>query len=508
MLAALGAASPAAAAFDECTYDAATRTVAAKLTTQYEATLSVGAGGAILNDDAPCDAATTANTDAVDVTGSYQSDHLTIDESGPGGPFVHPGTSDEIRFDVDFSDETYCPDYRCPGTEQILKVVGTPGDDDIRAGFDGELLVNLDAASDFDADVHSVGGEVEIDGGGGNDTLTGLGGSGAGFGAVTATLRGGSGDDTLGAGGDDDLVYPGSGDDVVYGSSSGRTTVSYADAPSGVTADLGDAVVADDGFGDSDRFALRTITTLRGSDHADHLSVASRYLQRGVHVLAGGGDDVVVGGDWGATLEGGAGDDRLYARGYGGTIKGGPGDDLLRGSDYVDSLYGGPGEDVLQARAGKGHRLDGAVTFKGGDLLDGGPGDDLLDGGPDADHYVFYAPHVREKDTIVEGPGGGHDLVDFHYSIFDAPIAVDVDLSSRRRAFSRSETRVIRTAEPGGARYLENVAVGGETDSHVVGNDADNVIYAGGPEPVDCRGGRDTVVRWAPHLPNCEVLRP
>ena len=540
-LAALGAASPAAAAFDACTYDAPARTVTATLDTSHDGTLRVGAGGAIESDSTPCGAATTSNTDEVEITGTRQSDRVTIDQSGPGGPFEKPGGSDEVHFDVDPGGqcETEVLDW-CADDPQMLKVIGTPGDDDIRAGGGRGLWVNLDAASDADADIAWVPGafagrdkrrafgprplrrpyyfdpppSVEIDGGAGDDTLTGLGGSGAGDTAVTAILRGGPDDDHLVGGGERDVLYPGAGDDAVDGSPSGTDLLSYADAPGGVTARLWHGDVARDGFGGRDRIDARHITTIRGSSHADRLE--ADYF--GGTILGGAGDDVVSGGPDHDTLDGEDGNDRIEAswdrdhRSRGDTMHGGRGDDVLHGGTGPDDLNGGPGNDVLYGRAGKGPPIRHTLTFKGGDDLRGGTGDDVLIGGLDADRYYFPWPGGREKDTIVEKPGGGRDLIELAYYGQDSEgpdqIPTTIDLSSPGRWFATSGPRTLRSRDRGGAANIENVLVGAEGANRITGNGSANAIQSGrGSDRIDCRGGGDTVLaNPGDRLRNCEQV--
>lgn len=519
----LAIAAPADASFDSCTYDAATRTVTATLATSQEGSLSVGAGGEIDSGGTPCGAATTANTDEVAVKGTPSSDTVTIDNSGAGGAFVKPGTSDEIHFDVDLSDETWCdPSTRCTAPPQVLKVIGTPGANEIRAGTDGHhiTLINLDASADVDPDIRvGLYTQVDLDGSGGNDTLTGVGGSGTGD-PVNVTLRGGSGDDHLVAGGDRDLLYPGSGDDTVVGSPSGGDTVSYADAPSRVVADVSAGAVYNDGFGDSDSLD-RHVTSLRGSDHDDTLT--SGWSDGGIRLDGGGGNDRIIGTPESDVLIGGTGKDTIDADpsgidyGLGDRIYGGPGNDRLRGGAGPDRLYGGFGDDELLGARGTDPFPTYKLPFDYGDVLQGGPGNDVLDGGLDPDWYVFEPAGAREHDTIVERYDGGRDTLFFDYSDLDADgrpqIPTAVDLSSRGRRFATSGLRTLRTPRRGDARYIENVLIGGFASDRVVGTGAANVIQSGGGDDVvDCGGGRDTVdAATYPgshhHLAHCEVVK-
>jgi Ca2+-binding RTX toxin-like protein len=133
---------------------------------------------------------------------------------------------------------------------------------------------------------------------------------------------------------------------------------------------------------------------------------------------AGGGDDVVVGGDLGNDIIGGAGNDTLYGGRLDDWLLGGDGNDVLDagtadqaalGGDgnYLD---GGAGNDTLKGREGSDwlEGGDGADIITGGagdDILAGGAGDgDNLKGGSGADQYV-----VRRGDGLdqLEEDGTG-----------------------------------------------------------------------------------------------------
>ncbi|HZM79558.1 MAG TPA: M91 family zinc metallopeptidase [Candidatus Limnocylindrales bacterium] len=148
---------------------------------------------------------------------------------------------------------------------------------------------------------------------------------------------------------------------------------------------------------------------------------APGVLISGDHVVVntGGGDDRVVvesdpvTGAWRVevngrlsvfpascrlTLRTGAGDDRVTVRGSRGvTILSGYGDDVLVGGKGDDILIAGPGDDYLEGGPGTDFLSGGP----GRDVLYGGPGDDLLDGGEGTD----YLDSGSGVDTMVGGPG-------------------------------------------------------------------------------------------------------
>jgi Ca2+-binding RTX toxin-like protein len=143
------------------------------------------------------------------------------------------------------------------------------------------------------------------------------------------------------------------------------------------------------------------------------------------NIYAGGGNDIVHGGDQGNNIFGGAGNDTLYggrlddwlmggdgndnldagsaSGGFGGNgnlLDGGDGNDTLRGREGSDWLEGGAGVDVLTGGAGD-------------DILTGGKGDgDDLKGGTGSDQYLLRfgdGADIAEEDAtgapVAQGAG-------------------------------------------------------------------------------------------------------
>jgi Ca2+-binding RTX toxin-like protein len=171
------------------------------------ATLSV-AGAEIRFGGTPCGGATTANTDAITVTGPSGSvERLVIDQSGgalaPGATAEAIGIS-ELELAVNLGDLT---------DEVVLQ--GTSAADTLAVGTKG-VAFNNDA--DLDVAFGVLPSSVELVGGGGGDLLT----AGGGYGAAQAfagrvTLRGDDGDDTLSGGSLGDLLVGGAGADGMDG---------------------------------------------------------------------------------------------------------------------------------------------------------------------------------------------------------------------------------------------------------------------------------------------------
>ncbi|MGV6812132.1 MAG: calcium-binding protein [Brevirhabdus sp.] len=206
-------------------------------------------------------------------------------------------------------------------------------------------------------------------------------------------LRGGDGQDTLfGEAGDDEL-YGGDGDDQMSGGIGNDKLVG------GEGADVMDGDTGNDkligGVGDDT-------------------------------VAGGSGDDVVIGGTGNDVMDGDTGNDKLLGGTGndvmdGGTgsdkLQGGTGNDVMDGDTGADKLLGGAGNDTASGgsgddyvNGGKGDdRLDGG---SGSDKLVGGTGSDTISGGAGDDHMWGGAwKGDNAADTFVVGADGGKDMI-------------------------------------------------------------------------------------------------
>ena len=253
----------------------------------------------------------------------------------------------------------------------------------------------------------------------GNDAANALAGN-----RHANTLDGAGGADVLDGAEGDDVMRGGAGDDTLLGAAgrdrfdggTGTDLASYADATSGVVADLAGAGSRGDAKGD--RYAsIEAVLgsayadTLRGGDGRELIDGADGddrleggadddrlYGGNGTDRLYGGdGADRVYGGDGRDLLSGGDDADRLYAGLGTGSLYGGDGDDLLYGSDLADRLAGDGGDD----RADGGDGDDAVYGGDGDDSLFGSTGDDRLDGG-DGDDFL----HAGDgNDRLIGGAG-------------------------------------------------------------------------------------------------------
>jgi serralysin len=114
-------------------------------------------------------------------------------------------------------------------------------------------------------------------------------------------------------------------------------------------------------------------------------------------VLAGQGNDLVIGNSAGNDLSGNVGNDTLRGMGGHDVLRGGAGADTLLGGTGNDTLHGAGGTNFLSGEGGN-DRLFGGIN---NDRLFGGTGSDVLNAGGGADTLVGNAGN----DTLWGGAG-------------------------------------------------------------------------------------------------------
>jgi Ca2+-binding RTX toxin-like protein len=201
--------------------------------------------------------------------------------------------------------------------------------------------------------------------GDGNDTFASSAAGSGPLRVVFATVHAGAGDDTVNGGAGDDVFYEDSDgfDHDSFSGGAGTDAIDYFGVMHAVNISLND--VADDGRAGEGDNVKSDIETIFGSGNADTLtgdddrnvisalgfddrSVNLDQLTGGVVIDGGGGDDSIIGTNWGNPddrLSGGTGND--FVEGYAGddVISGGAGDDYLRGWAGFDALDGGTETD-------------------------------------------------------------------------------------------------------------------------------------------------------------------
>lgn len=219
-----------------CSYDAASRAVAAQMVAGTQGTLRV-VGAEIHFGAGACGSATTANTDSITIVGAGGSlEQVTIDQEG--GAFAPGATGEagtaEIEIALNLGDVT----------DKVV-ILGKLGGDAIAAGLNG---VALNADGDVDVTFAPLPASLEIRGRGGADSITGQGGQGAGgrftgklllyAGDQGDTLTGGDGDDELYGGAVGDVLEGRAGSDLISGGAGSDTLVGN-DGNDDLTGDAG-----------------------------------------------------------------------------------------------------------------------------------------------------------------------------------------------------------------------------------------------------------------------------
>ena len=149
------------------------------------------------------------------------------------------------------------------------------------------------------------------------------------------------------------------------------------------------------------------------------------------------------------------------------TALGGLGADLLIGSSASDTLYGGAGNDTLYGGAGAGQ---------------------LVGGGGDDTYYVFNA-----KDLVVEGAGGGSDVVHTTLASYVLPANVEALHYDGAGAFlaTGSAGRDALYADRANAATLH----GGAGDDTLYGGGGADSLYGDGGRDVIYGGAGNDYIR-------------
>lgn len=288
------------------------------------------------------------------------------------------------------------------------EIRGRDGNDTLDGGLQGDVLRG-EAGND-----RLLGGDTEanrIEGGDGDDSIDG--------GAAGDHILGGAGNDSVAAGGGNDWVFGEAGRDSISGGDGHDVLVGGADEDTVrgdagndtlvvVNGDLGSAYTAVptgtgggsyDGGADSDQ-----LVAVRSHESA----VADITLTAGSVQLGSAPVETVLGVE-SALLAGGSAGDTISAATFGGTtvIYGHGGNDTLTGSAQGDLIYGGSGFDLVKAGGGDDRIWGGSNS----NTIHGGPGNDLIVLDPAA------------NDLVVEAAGAGSDTVDGSAAIVDTTVA-------------------------------------------------------------------------------------
>jgi Ca2+-binding RTX toxin-like protein len=107
--------------------------------------------------------------------------------------------------------------------------------------------------------------------------------------------------------------------------------------------------------------------TVNGGDGNDVITITGQAdgEQPNIKIVGGIGNDLLIAGNAGSTMDGGEGNDILIGGNGNDKLSGGAGNDWILGGRGDDSIYGGAGNDWLMGSAGK-------------DRIVGGTGDDTI----------------------------------------------------------------------------------------------------------------------------------
>lgn len=302
--------------------------------------------------------------------------------------------------------------------------------------------------------------------------------------------------------GDDSIVRDrtgvGTGSAVLVDGGAGFDIVSYVQATSALTANLGAgwAQIGNPFVKD----LLEEIEGVVGTTFADQITGSSGanrlYGHDGADELRGlGGNDRLWGGTGTDSLWGDGNDDEIFGGTGNDQIDGGSGHDHLYGEDGNDVIAGGTGNDLLFGGAGNdilsgGDGQDSLFTGSGTDAASGGANSDRIhvdgsgaksiDGGTNYD-TVVYAETVTVN--LWNGMASRGATLDTLVGIEHVETGAGADT-----VFGTAGYNDIRTG--GGADVI--YTMGGD-DRVWAGSGADTVVGYGGAEVIVGEDGNDTL---------------
>lgn len=278
--------------------------------------------------------------------------------------------------------------------------------DDILYGYESVDRINSGDGDDY---VESYGGNDILNGGNGNDYL-----------------YAGSGNDTVDGGAGDDLIVGGDGaGDDTYKGGTGIDTVKYTSATQAISVNL-------------------------TSGRASGSEINNDKLYDIENVIAGDGNDVIVGSKVSNYLYGGLGNDNLDGAAGRDYLYGGLGNDIYTVDNLMDAIYESANEGIDSVRSSVSFTLadnvenltllnassisatgnalantlvgnSAANTINGGDgddFIYGGLGNDVLVGGNGADAFVFNTALSSKNIDRVVGFQDGADKIYLEDAIF------------------------------------------------------------------------------------------
>ncbi|MEQ9696016.1 M10 family metallopeptidase C-terminal domain-containing protein [Shimia sp. SDUM112013] len=308
------------------------------------------------------------------------------------------------------------------------------------------------------------------------------------------TLYGDSRDDTLEGGAGDDILQGGPGNDSIAGGDGAHDRVAFDDAASGVSVDLSQTEIQDDGWwGGVD--TISGIEGIIGSAHADSL-----IGDHGDNIITGNaGADSIHGRDGVDTLDYASetgpagivvtmqanmatdsfghsdnftGIEAIWGTAHGDSITGDLRANHLVGNDGNDSLHGGVGDDTLDGGAGD----DLFTSGDGSDVIDGGAGNDRVVYDSDPDLFILEA---RSGVVTVTGLGSVDTITGVEQLVFGGQV---VTVNGNGFLF------------PGGTEANDTLAGTGADDTLDGAGGDDRLDGGSGDDLLDGGNGTDTLI--------------
>lgn len=273
-------------------------------------------------------AGTTQDDDSIDF--ANLSSGITVTLTGDEAGTATNGANTVTFTDIESIEGTnYADSINASADSTGVYLGGDAGDDTITGGSGGDTIEG-GAGADT---VWAGAGDDWISGGSGNDTLQGASGN--------DTIWGGAGSDELHGGDDADTFTLKStdGSDTIFGGEGGNDwdviQLSGAAAQVNWTGWEMGSVTYDSGATYSYFWEIEQV---QGTSYADTFD--ARGAGTGVNVIAGAGDDTIIGSDYADVIDAGAGNDSIAGGAGDDTITTGAGSDTigmadLDGNDFV-----------------------------------------------------------------------------------------------------------------------------------------------------------------------------
>jgi Ca2+-binding RTX toxin-like protein len=379
---------------------------------------------------------------------------------GPGPFNLDIGTTETLDLNAGGGDDTLATEVGT-GPGFKLDVSGGDGNDVLDAGDAADLILG-DAGNDsLTPDDNPAGTRDIAQGGDGDDTITWNGGD------------------------DDDVNDGGAGNDTVVGNGAG--------APEAFTLNAS----ATPGHATFDRAA----TPGPGPFNID--IVTSEVLD----LRANGGDDTF------------GSDGEIAALGLRANVAGGDGYDVLDGTNAADLLDGGAGDDRITPDDNPAGTRDDARGGDGTDTIvwNGGDDDDLNEGGAGDDVSLINGATADERFTITPSATDGRVLFDRLATPGPGPFNVDIGTTETLQLEANAGNDRVKGAK-GVAGRISTVINAGDGNDVVKGTDAEDRISLGkgsdiaktidrAEDAVSCDQGIDlAIVDRRDFLRQCELV--